>query len=151
MDPMESASSAIHMPNRECADALSMAEAMSTDAYLSYGFSTPYHRRSIPFCDSSCTPECDEEKKPRVGMQFETLVGAEMFYRVYAIEVGFDVRIGQTKKVGGVVTWKRFYCSKEGERSSEKEDDPKVVDISTHKRNTRIVRCGCEARVTVKL
>lgn len=87
--------------------------------------------------------------KPAIGMQFDTLDDAEVFYRLYAAKVGFDVRVGQSKKVEGVAVWKRFYCNKEGERSSEKEKAPKVEDISKQKRNRKIVRCGCEAKVTV--
>ncbi|KAL6606177.1 hypothetical protein ACP70R_041830 [Stipagrostis hirtigluma subsp. patula] len=122
---------------------------LSVAAYMSDGCSSPSYIRSIPFCDSSCTPECDEEMKPAKGMEFESLDDAEVFYRLYAIKVGFDVRVGQSRKVDGIAVWKRFYCNKEGERSSEKEEAPKIMDISTQKRNTRIVRCGCEAKVTV--
>lgn len=83
-------------------------------------------------------------------MMFSTLDAAEEFYRLYALAVGFDVRTGQSRKVAGVVVWKRLYCSKEGERSSGKEQGKRITDIGKHERNTRIVRCGCEARVTVK-
>ena len=64
---------------------------------------------------SSFTPECDENLKPKVGMTFEGLEGVEKFYKVYAHNVGFGVRIGQQKKIENkVVRTKRFMCNREG-------------------------------------
>ena len=64
---------------------------------------------------SSFTPECDENLKPKVGMTFEGLEGVEKFYKAYAHNVGFGVRIGQQKKIANkVVRTKRFMCNREG-------------------------------------
>uniref|UniRef100_A0A0A9P7G6 Uncharacterized protein n=1 Tax=Arundo donax TaxID=35708 RepID=A0A0A9P7G6_ARUDO len=98
---------------------------LSMAAYMSDGCSSPSYNQSIPLFDSSCTPECDEDTKPAIGMQFNTSDDAEVFYRLYAIKVGFDVRIVQSRKVDNVAVWKRFYCNKEAERSSEKGEAPK--------------------------
>ncbi|KAM0871868.1 hypothetical protein ACQ4PT_039099 [Festuca glaucescens] len=61
-------------------------------------FCTPKKRAtSGPFCGSSCTPECDVDLKPAVGMTFESMEAVEEFYKAYAHNVGFSVRIGQKK------------------------------------------------------
>jgi hypothetical protein len=41
---------------------------------------------------------CKEQLKPTVGMVFDTLTDVERFYKSYAHENGFNVRVGQHKK-----------------------------------------------------
>ncbi|TVT97788.1 hypothetical protein EJB05_56947, partial [Eragrostis curvula] len=132
LDPMDTSNSAVAMGRQVCDDAQSVAEAGTTAymsgacstpgynrriplpmaAYMSDGCSTPTYSWSVPFCESSCIPECDEDMKPAIGMQFKTLDDAEVFYRLYATKVGFDVRVGQSKKVDGIAVWKRFTAIK---------------------------------------
>ena len=54
--------------------------------------------------------------KPKIGMIFDTLKDVEEFYKSYAHEVGFLVRVGQHKKGNGEILIKRYYCSREGFR-----------------------------------
>ena len=74
-----------------------------------------YHGFFLTLQCTSFTPECDEHLKPKVGMTFEGLEGVEKFYKAYAHNVGFGVRIGQQKKIAyKVVRTKRFMCNREG-------------------------------------
>ena len=52
--------------------------------------------------------------KPLVGMIFDTLTDVEKFYKSYAHEAGFSVRVGQHKKENEEILFKRYYCSREG-------------------------------------
>ena len=54
--------------------------------------------------------------KPVVGMIFDTLTDVETFYKSYAHEVGFSVRVGQHKKENDEILFKRYCCSREGYR-----------------------------------
>ncbi|XP_044337566.1 uncharacterized protein [Triticum aestivum] len=75
-------------------------------------FSTPKKRAmDIPVCISSCTPICDENLKPTVGMTFDSMEAVEEFYKAYAHNVGFSVRIGQNKTKDNVIVWRRFLCA----------------------------------------
>ena len=58
----------------------------------------------------SFTPECDENLKPKVGMTFEGLEGVEKFYKAYAHQSGFGVRIGQQKKIENKVVRLSVSC-----------------------------------------
>jgi hypothetical protein len=51
-----------------------------------------------------------------VGMAFDTLTDVENFYKAYAHEVGFSVRVGQHKKQKEEILFKRYKCSREGYR-----------------------------------
>ncbi|KAJ1260250.1 hypothetical protein BS78_10G217400 [Paspalum vaginatum] len=69
-----------------------------------------------PADGSSFIPNVDANFKPTVGMTFNTIVDAERFYKNYAHNAGFSVRIGQQKKEGEEILTKRFYCSREDKR-----------------------------------
>ncbi|XP_066344616.1 protein FAR1-RELATED SEQUENCE 5-like [Miscanthus floridulus] len=89
--------------------------------------------------------------KPMVGMMFDTLTDVEKFYKSYAYEAGFSVRVGQYKKQNNEILFERYYYSREGYR---KENVKNVIDESRKKRKTHNVmetRCGCEAHIVVKL
>uniref|UniRef100_A0A453S394 Protein FAR1-RELATED SEQUENCE n=1 Tax=Aegilops tauschii subsp. strangulata TaxID=200361 RepID=A0A453S394_AEGTS len=91
-------------------------------------FTTPQKMYSAPFCRSSCTPECDDDIRPAIGMTFTDLNAAKDFYEAYAHHVGFSVRVGQHKTANGVITHKRFYCDREGFRQEQK-----VLEEQRHK------------------
>ncbi|KAG2538046.1 hypothetical protein PVAP13_9NG390273 [Panicum virgatum] len=61
---------------------------------------------------------------PKIGMIFDTLKDVEKFYKSYAHDVGFSVRVGQHKKANEEILFKRYYCSREG--------------------------CGCQAHIVVR-
>ena len=49
-------------------------------------------------------------------MPFENIHAAEKFYKEYAHDIGFAVRVGQQRKDNDIVLWKRFMCSRQGYR-----------------------------------
>jgi len=51
----------------------------------------------------------------------------EKFYKLYAHEAGFSVRVGQHKKENGEIVFKRYYCSREG---YSKENETNISDES---------------------
>jgi hypothetical protein len=98
---------------------------------------------------SSFVPDCKYELKPVVGMAFDSLEAVEEFYKTYAHEVEFVVRIGPEMKVLDRIENKRFYCTRQGfmrKKSnilpSEKLRKPKMQSET---------RCGCNAHIYVKL
>ncbi|EEE63447.1 hypothetical protein OsJ_18260 [Oryza sativa Japonica Group] len=105
-----------------------------------------------PTSSPSIAESCKEHLKPMVGMIFDTLTDVEKFYKSYAHEAGFSVRVGQHKKQNEEILFKRYYCSREGYIKERVKD---VSDESgKKKRKTPYMmetRCGCEAHIVVKL
>ena len=101
---------------------------------------------------TSFVPVCDEEFKPVVGMSFDSLQAVEEFYKTYAHEGGFAVRIGAQIKVGDMVENKRFLCTRQG--FSKKKSAKGVVAPSEKPKKPKVrseIRCGCNAQIYVKL
>jgi hypothetical protein len=72
------------------------------------------------------------------------------FYREYACDTGFSIRIGQQKKGNEEILAKYFYCSREGYRKEETQvDDQSGKKRKSH--NVMETMCGCEAHIYVKL
>ena len=65
-------------------------------------------------------------------MIFETLADVEDFYKSYAHDAGFSIRIGQQKKENEEIIIKRYLCSREGYK---KEDVKNVSDASGNKKD----------------
>jgi hypothetical protein len=74
-----------------------------------------------------------EHSKPKVGLIFDSLAYVEKFYKSYAHDNGFSVRVGQHKKGNEAILFKRYYCAREGYR---KESVKNATDESGKKRNT---------------
>jgi hypothetical protein len=49
-------------------------------------------------------------------MTFDSLTDVEKFYKSYAHDNGFGVRVGQHKKGNEAILFKRYYCAREGYR-----------------------------------
>ena len=83
-------------------------------------------------------------------MIFETLADVEDFYKSYAHDAGFSIRIGQQKKENEEIIIKRYLYSREG---CKKEDVKNVSDASGNKRTHNVMekRCGCHAHIVVNL
>jgi len=62
-------------------------------------------------------PICEEELKPREGLEFANLEECEKFYKSYAHHVGFSIRKSTSKKTKeGAHKYKYYVCSKQGFR-----------------------------------
>ncbi|KAG2595886.1 hypothetical protein PVAP13_5KG116587 [Panicum virgatum] len=87
---------------------------------------------------------------PRIGMIFDTLRHVEDFYKSYAHDASFSVRIGQQKKQNEEILIKWYLCSRE---VYKKEDEKNVTDASGNKRTHNVMekRCGCQAHIVVNL
>jgi hypothetical protein len=81
--------------------------------------------------------------KPVVGMTFDSLNEVEEFYKTYAHECGFSVRIGAQGKKSDVIEHKRFVCSREGFTKRRAEPNKQKKHLET--------RCGCNARIYMRL
>ncbi|KAJ4970510.1 hypothetical protein NE237_003609 [Protea cynaroides] len=97
--------------------------------------------------------------KPYVGMEFDSLEKAFLFYNEYARVVGFSVRKGKTRKsnIDGSFLFRRFCCSKEGHSrtsSSNDYDDLKqgklVATVKVGVNIQSVTRVGCNAKLDLK-
>ena len=84
-------------------------------------------------------------------MSFDSLQEVEEFYKSYAHECGFSVRIGAQGKVLDVVENKRYLCSRQG--FSKKSAKPIVGPSEKSKKPKKRLetRCVCNAHIYVKL
>ncbi|KAF5202411.1 Far1-related sequence 5-like [Thalictrum thalictroides] len=95
--------------------------------------------------------------KPSVGMEFDSLENAYLFYNEYARLVGFSIRRAKNRRsnIDGELLFQRFCCSKEGQRRKRRENDDgtKVKDgvvVKVRRRNVKSIRVGCSAKLDVK-
>jgi zinc finger SWIM domain-containing protein 3 len=93
---------------------------------------------------SSYIPACEDGIKAVVGMSFDSIKFVEEFYKSYAHEVGFSVRIGSQKLMIDEVMSKKFLCSRQGFKKTN------VPPTGKQKIQTETI-CGCDAHVFVKL
>ena len=99
----------------------------------------------------SYAPDVETSSKPVIGMTFDSIEDVQKFYKDYARDAGFSIRIGQQRKGNEEITAKYFYCSREGYRKERKTE---IVDQAGKKRKSHSVletRCGCGAHIYVKL
>ena len=68
-------------------------------------------------------------------MMFDTLTNVEKFYKSYAHEAGFSVRVGQHKNQSDEILFKHYYCSREGYR----KENVKMLLTNPEKRERRIM------------
>ncbi|KAD7477614.1 hypothetical protein E3N88_00750 [Mikania micrantha] len=101
------------------------------------------------------TPNVGSPSKPRVGMVFNTLDEAFIFYQKYAKLAGFTVRKTTQSSIHGIVTKKYFVCSKEGKKASQKtdtlNDDDGAANKCLYRRNRASKRTGCKALIKLML
>ncbi|EAY97753.1 hypothetical protein OsI_19666 [Oryza sativa Indica Group] len=87
-----------------------------------------------PTSSPSIAESCKEHLKPMVGMILDKLTDVEKFYKSYAHEAGFSVRVGQHKKQNEEILFKRYYCSREGyikERVKDISDESGIIKKDT--------------------
>ena len=70
------------------------------------GQQTPKKCRSLVQVIKEWLPVCEEEVKPKVGLQFGNLEECEKFYKSYTHLVGFSIHKSSSKKSDGVYKYK---------------------------------------------
>jgi hypothetical protein len=102
---------------------------------------------------SSFIPACEDGTKAVIGISFESLQAVEEFYKSYAHDVGFSVRIGSQNVVLDEVINQRFFCSRQGFKKEKKKDVSGTVTPSVKGKVKKYeeTRCGCNAHIYVKL
>ncbi|KAG9458007.1 hypothetical protein H6P81_002515 [Aristolochia fimbriata] len=95
---------------------------------------------------STYVPRGVQDGVPKIGMSFESVKDAEVFYNAYAKEAGFSVRKGSEckKSLTKELYSKLFVCSKEG-----KPNNGKGILDPVKKRRRGVVRENCEAALRV--
>ncbi|CAI9277371.1 unnamed protein product [Lactuca saligna] len=69
------------------------------------------------------TPIVLDDIKPKVSSKFYSYGEAETMYRNYALESGFDVRLGKVQKTkNGIITNRRLVCNRECNPNTSKVD-----------------------------
>jgi len=83
--------------------------------------------------ESGCfVPRVDENRKPQLGIVFNTLEEAHSFYHEYAKLGGFDIRSSSTKFKNGILTTKAYVCSKEGMSKSNSREVTRCGTMRTN-------------------
>ena len=74
---------------------------------------TPEKFKSSTHVVKEWIPICEEELKPKEGLEFANLEECENFYKSYAHFIGFSIRKSSSEKTKeGVQKYKYFVCSK---------------------------------------
>ncbi|XP_056175212.1 protein FAR1-RELATED SEQUENCE 7-like [Syzygium oleosum] len=76
-------------------------------------------------------------REPRVGMEFDSEMAVYKFYRSYAKQTDFNVRMGKAEYSGSD---KAFLCSYQADKSKEQ-----IAKATQYKR--RDMRTGCDAKI----
>ena len=101
---------------------------------------TPAKWKSPKHISKEWIPICEDELKPREGLEFANLDECEKFYKTYAHHVGFSVRKSRSKKTKeGSHKYKYYVCSKQGFRQTS-------TNVNTN-RKVKLTREGCNAMV----
>ena len=90
------------------------------------------------------TPNVEDDMKPKVGQKFESLDATYEFYNAYARKAGFSVRKSKETKKNGMVYWKQYVCSKQGET-----DETWRINSEIEVRDRKNTRTGCDAKLIV--
>lgn len=97
------------------------------------------------------SPICDDDLKPRIGQCFPNFEAAFQFYQDYSRLCGFDVRRNTTKRSNnGELSLRYFVCNREG-FTDMKSKAVADVDSSKKRRRNMFSRCGCNAKLSLKL
>ncbi|XP_056695206.1 protein FAR1-RELATED SEQUENCE 1-like [Spinacia oleracea] len=108
-----------------------------------------------PKGSKECIAGCLHHLKPSVGMIFDSLKEAELFYKVYAAQCGFQVRNGTDKKgkqtvgkeIVEVILLKYLLCTKQGYFQPK----PRNQDAECSQTQKRSVSCsGCSTCIRLR-
>ncbi|PWA59003.1 FAR1 DNA binding domain-containing protein [Artemisia annua] len=113
--------------------------------------------------DADTTPEkhVDESIKPKLWTRFKSIDAAYESYKEYGKKGGFEVRKATQEKNRHEVSHKWIVCSKEGFLPEKKQQDTQASSENVasengdgnkkKKRNRPSSRCGCEAKICIRL
>jgi hypothetical protein len=87
--------------------------------------------------------DVETSSNPVIGMTFDGIEDVQKFYKDYARDAGFSIRISQQKKGNEETLAKYFYCSREG---YIKERGTQVVDQSGKGRHIMCWKPGVGVR-----
>ncbi|CAI9304073.1 unnamed protein product [Lactuca saligna] len=97
------------------------------------------------------TPIVLDDIKPKVSSKFNSYGEAETMYRKYALESGFDVRLGRVQKMkNGIITNRHLVCNREGNPNSSKLDTLDIRHKKTQRRKD-LFRRNCKAKVVLEI
>lgn len=101
--------------------------------------------------DQLFIPQVADDRKPKIGMEFESLDDAFSFYNQYAREAGFSARISNSKnnKMTNEVVWKKFVCFKEGHTDEIRSNKQVKGDQQKNERVRGEVRTGCKSKISI--
>ena len=97
------------------------------------------------------TPIVLDDIKPKVSSKFNSYGEAETMYRKYALESGFDVRLGRVQKTkNGIITNRHLVCNREGNPNTSKLDTLDIQHKKTQRRKD-LFRRNCKAKVVLEI
>ena len=97
------------------------------------------------------TPIVLDDIKPKVSSKFNSYGEAETMYRKYALESGFDVRLGRVQKMkNGIITNRHLVCNREGNPNTSKLDTLDIQHKKTQRRKD-LFRRNCKAKVVLEI
>ncbi|XP_023772445.2 protein FAR1-RELATED SEQUENCE 5-like [Lactuca sativa] len=97
------------------------------------------------------TPIVLNDIKPKVSSKFNLYGEAETMYRKYALESGFDVRLGRVQKMkNGIITNRHLVCNREGNPNTSKLDTLDIQHKKTQRRKDLFKR-NCKAKVVLEI
>lgn len=88
--------------------------------------------------------------KPTVGMSFDSIMEVEEFYKEYAHEGGFSVRIGSQNVLFGEIMNKRFLCSRNGFKKKEGTSDPSKKERVKWRQDVVVTRIYMSSWVRIR-
>ena len=134
--------------NRGADDACSVVSAnvvsnSNEESVSSYLVSAGGQRLYAPF-------DVPDVSKPVINQLFQNLEQGFIFYKEYGRLAGFDVRKGTEKKDDfGTIIIKYYTCGREGSNDFRSVSDSIVS--KGKRRRTCSTRCGCRAKILLKL
>nr|KAJ0201697.1 hypothetical protein LSAT_V11C600331200 [Lactuca sativa] len=97
------------------------------------------------------TPIVLDDIKPKVSSKFNSYGEAKTMYRKYALESGFDVRLGRVQKMkNGIITNRHLVCNREGNPNTSNLDTLDIQHKKTQRRKD-LFRRNCKAKVVLEI
>ncbi|CAI9271373.1 unnamed protein product [Lactuca saligna] len=95
--------------------------------------------------------DCFRRHQTKISSKFNSYGEAETMYRKYALESGFDVRLGRVQKMkNGIITNRHLVCNREGNPNTSKLDTLDIQHKKTQRRKD-LFRRNCKAKVVLEI